>query len=296
MEESIVPYYFDTEKPAFEESYHENGQIYWYASSFVVDMLGYDHYSPTMTPVQKALQVCMSTNIDTSENFREEYRTIDGKRIKDFKLSRFACYLVAMNADIKKTRVAEAQAYFAAFAACVQEYIRSQEDIERVSLRTEITDHEKTLNATAKVHGVVRYDYFQNSGYLGLYNMPIQRIRALKGIPDRGPLFDYMGAEELGANIFRITQTEAKIKRENIRGQGPLEAAAKEMGRVVRNAIAEAGGTMPENLPAQEDIKHIKSDLKKTNRQFTKSDKRLVTKKTTDSDFDFSPESSDDNS
>jgi DNA-damage-inducible protein D len=109
--------------------------------------------------------------------------------------------------------------------------------------------------------------------------MSINRIRDLKGLPDKEPLFDYMGAEELGANIFRITQTEAKIKRENIRGQGPLEAAAEEVGRNVRRAIKENGGTMPENLPPSEHIKHIKSDLKKTSREFKKSDKKLIEKK-----------------
>jgi DNA-damage-inducible protein D len=279
METSIAPYYFDPQSPAFEESFHQNGQIYWYASSFLVDMLGYAEYSPTMPPLQKALHVCFSTEINTAENMREEWRDVNGKRVKDFRLSRFACYLVVMNADVKKPRVAQAQAYFAAFTAAVQEYIHSQEDIERVSLRSEITDHEKMLASAAKSHGVINYAFFQNSGYLGLYNMSIDRIRKMKGLPEKGPLFDYMGAEELGANIFRITQTEAKIKRENIQGQGRLEAAAREVGKNVRNAIAASGGTMPEHLPAHEHIKHIKSDLRKTNRKFAKDDEKLIAAK-----------------
>jgi DNA-damage-inducible protein D len=132
------------------------------------------------------------------------------------------------------------------------------------------------LNSTAKYAGIENYAFFTNRGYMGLYNKSINQIRELKGLPDREPLFDYMGAEELGANIFRITQTEAKIKRENIRGQGPLEAAAQEVGRNVRRAIQDMGGTMPENLPPSENIKHIKSDLKKTSREFKKSDKKLI--------------------
>jgi DNA-damage-inducible protein D len=174
--------------------------------------------------------------------------------------------------------------YFAAFAASVQEYINNQEDIDRVSLRTEISEHEKTLSSVAKRAGVQRYDYFQNSGYRGLYNMPIQDIRSLRGIPKSKPLFDYMGAEELGANIFRITQTEAKIKRESIQGQGPLEAAAEQVGKDVRDAIRSIGGTMPEDLPVAEDIKHIKSDLKKTSRQFSKTDKNLISENHNDTD------------
>jgi DNA-damage-inducible protein D len=274
----IAPYQFEGNTPTFEDSFHQNGEIFWYASEFMKS-LGYAEYSPAMKPIQKAFQVCMSTNIVTAENLREEIREVGGKKIKDYKLSRFACYLIAMNSDVKKPQVAKAQAYFAAFTAYIHEYIKSQEDIERVSLRTEVSDHEKMLASTAKHAGIENYAYFTNRGYMGLYNMSINQIRDLKGLPDKEPLFDYMGAEELGANIFRITQTEAKIKRENIRGQGPLEAAAQQVGREVREAIKNMGGTMPENLPPSENIKHIKSDLKKTNREFKKSDKKLIEKK-----------------
>jgi DNA-damage-inducible protein D len=276
MDNKFVATYFDREHPRFEDMYHQNGAIYWYASDLIVNMFGYDQYFPTMKPIQKAIQVCIATNIDTTENFKEEYRKIDGKHVKDFKLSRFACYLVAMNSDIKKPFVAQAQAYFAAFTATVQQYIQDQEDIERVPLRTEISAYEKTLASTAKHSGIQNYAYFQNNGYRGLYNMSIEKIRALKRLPDRKPLFDYMGPEELGANIFRITQTEAKIKRERLRGQPALEAAALEVGQAVRQSIKDMGGTLPEELPPYEAIQHIKSDLKKTNRVFHKSDKKLI--------------------
>lgn len=274
----IAPYQFEGNSPTFEERFYQNGEIFWYASEFMKS-LGYAEYSPAMKPIQKAFQVCMSTSIITSENLREEIREVNEKKIKDYKLSRFACYLIAMNSDTKKPQVAKAQAYFAAFTAYIHEYIKDEKDIERVSLRTEVSDHEKTLNSAAKYAGIENYAYFTNRGYMGLYNMSINEIRNLKSLPDKRPLFDYMGAEELGANIFRITQTEAKIKRENLRGQGPLEAAAEEVGRNVRRAIQDMGGTMPENLPPSEDIKHIKSDLKKTNREFKKSDKKLIEKK-----------------
>lgn len=268
--------FVQNEQTLFESSSHQNGMLYWWASE-LVKMLGYTEYKPTMTPVQKALQVCMSTNIDTSENMLEMWREVDGKHFKDFKLSRFACYLVAMNADVKKKPVAKLQAYFAAFATAIQSYINSQEDIERVSLRTEITEHEKTLSSTAKMAGVQNYAFFQNKGYLGMYNMSLAKIKRLKGVPEKKPLFDYMGAEEMGANIFRITQTEAKIKREGITGQMKLEQAAQDVGKGVRKAIADIGGTMPEDLPAYEDIKKIKSDLKKTNKAFAKNDKKQIT-------------------
>ena len=126
--------------------------------------------------------------------------------------------------------------------------------------------------------GVTNYAFFQNQGYLGLYHMSINKIRELKGIPESRPLFDFMGAEELGANIFRITQTEAKLKRDGITGQAQAEAAAHEVGKTVRKAIADMGGTMPENLTAREDIKHVKSDLKKTDKAFAKEDKKKINK------------------
>lgn len=199
-----MTHYFDPDNPAFEEHFHSNGQIYWFASEFV-HWLGYTEYAPTMPPISKAMSICISLPaIITIDHFKEEVRDINGKRMKDFKLSRFACYLVAMNADIKKEPVAKAQAYFAAITAQVQEFINTHNDIDRLPLRKEISDHEKALSSTAKQAGVTRYDYFSNKGYMGLYNMPIHKIRTLKDIPDGETPLDYMGSEELGANIFRI--------------------------------------------------------------------------------------------
>jgi DNA-damage-inducible protein D len=269
---------FDIANPVFEESYHSNGQIYWYASDFVL-WLGYKEYSPAMSPVNKAISVCMSTNLATADHFREEWRMINGRQMKDYRLSRFACYLIAMNSDIKKTPVAKAQAYFAAFTAQIHEYIQNQGDIERIALRKEISEHEKSLSSAAKQAGITDYAYFANKGYMGLYNMPIHKIRELKGVPAGATPLDYMGAEELGANIFRITQTDAKIKRENIRGQDDLEQAAFQVGRTVRKAIAENGGTMPEELPPHVHVAKIKSELKKTSKEYNKTDKKLIEKK-----------------
>jgi DNA-damage-inducible protein D len=274
-----IEQYFSIDNPAFEDNFHSNGQVFWYASEFI-HWLGYKEYSPTMPPISKAMSVCISIpSIVTVDHFREEVRFLDGKNIKDFKLSRFACYLISMNADIKKESVAKAQVYFAAFAAAIQEYIHSSEDIERVSLRKDISEGEKSLFATAKQAGIERYDFFANKGYIGLYNMPIYKIRELKGVPNNETPLDYMGAEELAANIFRITQTNAKIKRENIKGQYKLEETAEMVGKTVRRAIQETGGTMPENLPPEVHVKKIKSELKKTSKEFDKKDKKLIEKK-----------------
>jgi DNA-damage-inducible protein D len=275
---SDISQYFDINNPTFEDNFHSNGQIYWFASDFI-KWLGYKEYSPTMPPINKAMSVCISIpSIITVDHFREEVKEIDGKRIKDFKLSRFACYLVAMNADIKKEQVSKAQAYFAAFTAQIQEFIKTQDDIDRVPLRKDISEREKSLFSAAKKAGVTRYDYFANKGYMGLYNMPIHKIRELKKIPEGATPLDYMGSEELAANIFRITQTNAKIRRDNIRGQEALENAAQQVGKTVRKAIEETGGTMPEDLPPEPHIKKIKSELKKTSKEFDKKDKKLIGK------------------
>ena len=277
-EESLLNI-FDISNPAFEDNFHSNGQIFWYASDFV-KWLGYADFTPTMPPINKAMSVCLSLpTIITADHFREEVRIIDNKKMKDFKLSRFACYLIAMNSDIKKESVAKAQAYFAAFTAQIQEYIKSQEDIERIPLRKEISEHEKILSSTAKKAGVELYSHFANKGYLGLYNMPIHKLKELKNIPDNETPLNYMGSEELGANIFRITQTNAKIKRENIRGQGALETAAHQVGRTVREAIKKNGGTMPEDIPPEVHVKKIKSDLNKTSKLFGRNDKKKIGKK-----------------
>ena len=272
---------FNLDNPTFEDNSHSNGQVYWYASDFI-NWLGYKEYHPTMSPITKAMSVCLSIpTILTIEHFREDVREINGKQLKDFKLSRFACYLVAMNSDVKKEAVAKAQAYFAAFTAQIHEFIKSQNDIDRVPLRKEISEWEKSLSSTAKHAGVQNYAFFNNKGYIGLYNMSISEVKRLKNIPqDESPL-NYMGAEELGANIFRLTQTDAKIRREQITGQSGLENAAKEVGQAVRRAIKETGGTMPEHLPAKVHIDKIKKDLKNTNKEFTKEDKKLISKKKT---------------
>jgi DNA-damage-inducible protein D len=270
-------FHFEDDRPSFEDFSRQNGLLYWFASDFM-SFLGYAEYSPAMKPIQKAMQVMMSLDIDSSEHFREEYRDIQGKRVKDLKLSRFACYLVSMNSDIKKSQVAQAQAYFASLAELFQRYIHDHEDIERVNLRGEVSDHEKSLAKAAKQVGVENYAFFQNQGYRGLYNMSFTNLRQLKQVPEgRSPL-DFMGAEELGANIFRVTQTEAKLRRDRITGQRAAEAAAFDVGRKVRDTIESIGGTMPEELSPAEDIRKIRSDLKKTNRGFIKGDKKKLPK------------------
>lgn len=263
---------FEGKNPRFESLSHQNGMNCWEASLLMAE-LGYSEFKTNAPPILKAFQVCINTGIDPTEHFIYFENEKNGKKFKDIKLTRFACYLVSMNADIKKPNVSKAQAYFAAFTAAIQQYFAEQQDIERIDLRGQISQHEKMLSSTAKQAGIINHAFFQNKGYLGLYNMPLAKIKEIKGIPENRTPFDFMGAEELGANIFRVTQTDAKIKREKIKGQENLEQAAFNVGRMVRNVLIENGSTLPEDLPTCEDIKQIKSGLKKTNKAFNKQDK-----------------------
>jgi DNA-damage-inducible protein D len=256
---------FDPEAPLFEQRSRENGFTSWSARDFAA-YLGYKDYKSFFgSAVNRAQQVCMSLDINISDHFHQDTMVdSEGKEVRDMRLSRFACYLAAMNGDVKKPQVAKAQAYFATFADACRRYIQESSDIERLLIRDEITDHETTLSVTAKKAGVTEYGFFQNAGYRGLYNMNISALRKLKHIPaNRSPL-DFMGKDELAANLFRVTQTEAKIRREGIKGQRMAEDAAHKVGRTIRNTMREISGQVPEQLPPVEDIKKLRTGLKAT--------------------------------
>jgi DNA-damage-inducible protein D len=246
--------------------------MFWYARDFMI-MLGYKNYESFYKAINKAMTACMTLEIPVLDNFVQQKRVVDGQTLPDYQLSRFACYLVAMNADVTKKEVAQAQAFFASMAEAFRQYVEEVDDIERVLMREEISEQEKTLNSTAKKAGVKEYGLFQNAGYRGLYNMNLRELKQYKGIAlDRTPL-DFMGKEELAANLFRVTQTESKIKNENIKGQNNANFAAESVGRKVRQTMLEISGTVPEQLPKSEDIKKVKSALKASHKDFKKIDK-----------------------
>lgn len=250
----------------FEATGHSNGGVTWSAREFGA-FLGYSDYSSfRRRAVERAIAACMRAGIPVTENFIETTVIVDGHELPDLNLTRFGCYLVAMNGDPHKERVAEAQAYFAGLAETFKDYVNAVAEVERLVIRGDLVDEEKSLSATAASHGVENYAYFQSAGYRGMYNMSLNRLRMLKGVPgNRSPL-DFMHSQELAANLFRITQTDAKIRRDEIIGQSPLENAAYEVGQAVRATMYELSGTRPEALPSAGDIKEVPKTLRETQR------------------------------
>lgn len=228
----------------------------------MMTFLEYENWITFNKAINKAMTTCNSLNIPIMENFIQLERIVDGKTIYDYKLSRFACYLTVMNGDPRKESVARAQAYFASLAGAVHNYLTEAQKVERLQIRDEISDREKSLSGVAHQSGVDNYGYFQNSGYRGMYNKNINQLRVLRNVPQNKSLLDYMGKDELAANLFRITQTELKIKNENIKGQKNLENAANNVGKQVRQTMIQISNVAPENLPVHQDIKDIKKEIK----------------------------------
>lgn len=256
---------------SFDDFSKQNGIVYWHAKDFMA-MLGYDDYDIFRKVIEKATSACIAAGIPYEENIIHD--SING----DFRLTRFACFLIAMNGDPKKERVAKAQVFFAELADKIADELKNAENIDRIVIRGDVSQKEKALSHTAFKHGVTSYPLFQNAGYMGMYNMHLTRLKSYKGFRGKESLLDYMGKDELAANLFRITQTEAKIRNENIVGQVALERTAKSAGKTVRDAMIAISGRKPEDLPLETRISEVKSGLKKVNSEFKKRDKKKLPK------------------
>ena len=255
----------------------ENGNEYWTSRSLwkILEYTEYRHFLPV---IEKAKIACENSGQRIDDHFEDilEMVTIGSgaeRQIDSVKLSRYACYLIVQNADPSKKIVAQGQTYFAiqtriAEVQQMKEYQElSTEEEKRLFLRAELQTHNSLLAGAAKDAGVIDprdYAIFQNYGYQGLYGgMTAKDIHAKKGLKKSQKILDHMGSTELAANLFRATQTEEKLKRENIKGKQEANRTHYEVGAKVRQTIKELGGTMPENLPTAENIKAVERKKQK---------------------------------
>ena len=262
----------------FEDFKQENGITYWWASD-LMKMLGYTDLKVFIDkPVQKATKVLMSLGITHFNEIKHEMRDFNGESVQDAKMTRFACYLTAMNSDVKKPEVAVAQAYFASQTQKFELLVSSGDQFERLLTREELAEGQKSLASVAKNAGVEDFAKFQNAGYLGMYNMPSWKLEKKRGVA-KGKLFDYMGRSELAANLFRVTQTEERIKYKGIKGQNNIEQAHHEVGKEVREIIVKNIGKTPENLIQEQPLPQVKKELKQGHKKMIQEDKPKKGKK-----------------
>lgn len=258
----------------FENIKHidKNGNEFWYARELMV-ALQYSKWGNFRSVIDKAMQACKNSDISISDCFAEVGKPIisgKGKKelIQDYKLSRYACYLIAQNGSPTKKAVALAQTYFAVQTRkqelTEQEYRSLPEDERRMYTRQNVKDKNKYLFDTAKQAGVKNYGKFNDYGYRGLYNgETAKQIKNRKKLSEKDDILDFMGSEELGANLFRITQTDAILKKHNVDNEDDACNTHHKVGQAVRQTIKRLGGTMPEELPTPEKgIPQLKKEIK----------------------------------
>lgn len=258
----------------FESIKHidENGQEYWEARE-LQKALEYKEWRKFENVIEKAMTTCELSKYNVSDHFvqldKMVYIGSNAKRkIKDYKLSRYACYLIVQNGDSHMTIIALAQTYFAVqtrkMELVEEKYNELTEDERRLEIRRKVSNGNYSLNRTAVECGVKRLSEFHNAGYKELYNgETADDIFKRKNLRYREDILDNMGSSELIANLFRIDQTESKLKRDKVDNEYTANSVHYEIGKKVRNAIKDMGGTMPEDLPTPSiSIKTIKPNNK----------------------------------
>ncbi|MDD3668602.1 MAG: DNA damage-inducible protein D [Bacteroidales bacterium] len=263
-----------------------NGNEFWTART-LAKVLDYTDFRNFLSVIEKAKEACINSKQQIEDHFVEFNEMVSigsgaERGLFSFMLSRYACYLIVQNADPSKEVIANGQTYFAVQTR-IQEIKEmegynslSSEDEKRLFLRNEMAMHNTKLAAAAKNAGVIQpidYAIFQNHGYIGLYGgLDAKAIHKHKGLKKNQQILDHMGSTELAANLFRATQTEEKLIRENIKGKQKANQTHLEVGKKVRKTIEELGGTMPENLPVVESIKEIEKS--KTQKEIKSSNKK----------------------
>ncbi len=250
---------------------------YWSARD-LQPLLEYAAWDKFKRVIEKAMEACRQSGHAADDHFSQTAKMVDigsgaRREIEDYHLSRYACYLIVQNGDPSKPVIANGQTYFAVQTRRQElrddeAFARLSEAEKRVAIRNELAEHNKYLAAAAKDAGVetpLDYAIFQDHGYKGLYGgRGAKDIHALKGLKKSQKILDHMGSTELAANLFRATQTEEKLRREKVRGKLKANQTHHEVGKKVRQTIADLGGTMPEALPTPKtSVKQLEGAKKK---------------------------------
>ncbi len=243
----------------------KNGIEYWYARELML-ILGYSKWEKAEEVIARAARACINSGQDVDNHFHQTGKMVQigsntVREVKDYKLDRYACYLIAQNGDSSKDEISLAQTYFA-IQTRRQEIFEQLPDAEkRLFIRNEVSDHNKKLFKTAKKAGVNKFGLFNDAGYKGLYGMQLSDLETKKGIK-KGELLDRAGSTELAANLFRITQTDEKLKKDKIQDERIATNTHFMVGGKVRQTIKDIGGELPENLPTEKHIKEVKKEFK----------------------------------
>ena len=261
----------------FESIKHVNeyGEEYWLARELQL-VLEYAQWRRFSDAIERAKLACKNSGFAVEDHFADIGKMVDigsgaERQIDDVMLSRYACYLIVMNGDPRKEVISIGQSYFAVKTRqqeLIDNYEQMSEDQKRLAIRNEMIAHNKSLAEAAQMAGIEdqrEYAIFQNKGYQGLYGgLGAKEIHARKGLKKGQKILDHMGSTELAANLFRATQTDEKLRRENIQGKQVAYDTHYEVGKKVRQTIKELGGTMPEDLPTpQKSIAQIEREQEK---------------------------------
>lgn len=261
----------------FESIKHVNeyGEEYWLARE-LQPVLEYAQWRRFSDAIERAKLACKNSGFAVEDHFADVGKMVDigsgaERQIDDVMLSRYACYLIVMNGDPRKEVIAIGQSYFAVKTRqqeLIDDYEQMSEDQKRLAIRNEMIAHNKSLAEAAQMAGIAdqrEYAIFQNKGYQGLYGgLGAKDIHARKGLKKSQKILDHMGSTELAANLFRATQTDEKLRRENIQGKQAAYDTHYQVGKKVRQTIQELGGTMPEDLPTPEkSVKQIEREVER---------------------------------
>lgn len=244
----------------------DNGIEYWEARR-LLPLLGYEKWQNAEEVIGRAARSCINSGQDVDNHFTKRSKMVEVgsntvRQVVDYKLDRYACYLIAQNGDPKKEQIALAQTYFAIQTRKQELVEQLPEGEKRVLIRDEVSTQNKKLFSTAKKVGVTNFGTFNDAGYKGLYGIPLADVEQRKRIK-KGELLDRAGATELAANLFRITQTDEKLKKDDIRGDRSASQVHFMVGGKVRQTIKDIGGVLPEELPTEKHIREVRKEVRK---------------------------------